>query len=130
MINSPSNESSRLSLPGTAGSRTVSLYTERVMKVFPIYETELNTLAYLNTAATLCFSFGSFFLNEVWTHFKSQGYQWLSDRDLLCMLIFYIFAVVALCYRKSTIAKIKRDSTNIGQNEQQTVSHKRKVSIR
>lgn len=114
MANNPPS-SSKLSLPGTAGSRTVSLHTERVVKVFAIQESELETLSYLNTAATLCFSLGSFFLNEVWSHSKVQGYQLVSDRELLVVIAFYLFAAVAVFFRRGAIGRIKRDSIAINE---------------
>lgn len=110
-----STSSSKLNLPGTVGSRTVSLHTERVVKVFAIQESELETLSYLNTAATLCFSLGSFFLNEVWSHSKIQGYQWALDKELLAVIAFYLFATVAIFFRRGTIGRIKRDSIAINQ---------------
>ena len=120
MANNPPS-SSKLSLPGTAGSRTVSLHTERVVKVFAIQESELETLSYLNSAATLCFSLGSFFLNEVWSHSKVQGYQLASDRELLVVIAFYLFAVVAVFFRRGAIGRIKRNSITI---DEKTLSKK------
>lgn len=120
------SSSSKLSLPGTAGSRTVSLHTERVIKVFAIQESELETLSYLNTASTLCFSLGSFFLNEVWSHSKIPNYQWTSDKELLAVIAFYLFAIVAIFFRRGAIGRIKRDSIAIHQDNNAQKSNKSK----
>lgn len=104
---------------GNSGSTVNSIYGKRNMKVYPVYEQEMDILGYFNSAALIFFSIGSFFLSPLLDIFQ----KWFDKKDvligsgtaiLLVMAIsFYVAGAVSLFFRHGVVKKIKKQSEEI-----------------
>jgi len=94
------------------GSRTTSIHTERKVKQFAIFETELNTISYLNTATTLFVTFAVIFFEGFIQNFSKNipDYLWFSDKSLWMGIVLLIIAIAGFVLNKNIISDIKKQS--------------------
>lgn len=99
--------------PASVTGATIStLYGERKLKVFPVLETELSTISYMNTLSTIFLAIGSFLLEKAIDFingtFNSNSVYFLGA--LICFIVF----LVTIAIRFHAIHKIKKQTaTNI-----------------
>lgn len=103
----------------STGSTVDSVYGKRTMRVYPIYEQEMNTLSHFNTIALIFFSIGSFFLSPLLEIILSNSISLESGNKsslvimILVAIAFYIGGSVCLFSRHNLIKKIKKESEKI-----------------
>jgi len=95
-----------------SGSRVVSIYVERKMKILAIPETEFDTVSLMSAATTVAFAIGSFFLNMSMGIVEKQV-SITNTPIFLASMAFFIAGVIALVSKRGITKKIKRDSITI-----------------
>lgn len=106
----------KLNITTEGGARTISIYTERKIKIFAVSEPELESISYFNTASMVCFSLGSFILStfiDDFKHPKSDDFHWALDPIGWVTILLFILGALALFKKTSALKKIKEQSQEI-----------------
>ena len=113
MNNSPQE---KLNITTEGGARTISIYTERKIKIYAVSEPELESISYFNTASMVCFSLGSFILStfiDDLRHPKPDDFHWIFNPIGWVTAVLFILGILALVKKTSALKKIKEQSLEI-----------------
>lgn len=81
---------------------------QRQVKVFPVLETELSIISYMNIISTLCFSVGGYFFDKVLDIQKNKiDYE---SQFFMISIFLFIVGSVSIGIRWNAIHKIKKQS--------------------
>ncbi|MGO9991327.1 MAG: hypothetical protein ACLPTF_02285 [Steroidobacteraceae bacterium] len=107
---------------GQRGATITTVYVERQVKAFSVFETELDVLSSLNAQATVFFSVGSAFITYavgIWTNssFATQltpegklANEFVAPGLVFISIVFYSLAIMAWWKRRRTLGDIRRQS--------------------
>jgi hypothetical protein len=93
------------------GSTIAALYGERQVRVFPVLETELSNISYMNILSTIFFGIGSFLIEKS-IDFSNYTVNHKSVYFLGSFICFFIF-LVTITIRWHTIHKIKKQTSKM-----------------
>ncbi len=100
-----------ISVSSPSGSKIVSVYVGRKVKVFAVHEPELDNISLLNTASLILFSVASFFLSVAARNGLNK--EIVIDSTIWVSLVLYILGGIALFFKKSILKRIKDESVTV-----------------
>jgi hypothetical protein len=99
------------------GAKTTSIYIDRPLKVYPLYEAELDSLSHFNDLCTFFASIASFFISPIIdSYLEAQVSHEFWRKSFVHVALFALFFVLTIVFfwkKKSTIKHIKENSTPI-----------------
>lgn len=123
MASQPPGGVPSVSYGSQTGSQLYMLHATRVMKVYPIVESELSTITIMNVLSALGFSIGGIFVGiaiNVWINasfYKELVPEaqvmvyWGAPISLVLGLFFFAVSVLAVAFRSSTWRAVRRSAS-------------------
>lgn len=91
-----------------AGSTISTLYGERKVRVYPVLDTELSTISYMNALSTLCFSAGGYFFDKV-LNLETQSISYTNPFFTISIFSFLV-GILSIGIRWHAIHTIKKQT--------------------
>jgi hypothetical protein len=115
MSNPPNQDQPAFTGSSKIGSHIISVHTERKVRVYAVYEPELDSLSLYNNATTVCSSLATFFLSFFIDNIRelTPNYIWYFDPFAYTAFVFAIVAGLAIFFKMGITKKIKEGSTTI-----------------